>query len=218
MTEPAVPSHEVSTPEESDELAPPSTLLSETTLRLITPLTLQAGLRLIGVAWNVSDKEVAGSAGLYCWVHGARDGDPLRSGVLYIGIADGKGGLKARTTDEESWRGGDHAHGIALERTHAAVVAGSVKTDVDVDVDLGWVDDLISDGRLSPTARPFVDEWREERALKEVEEVAIRLAIHLGDTGAPVNSFHAGAWRNDRPADWVAFAIARELTRRHGGG
>lgn len=216
MTEPAVPSHEVSTPEESDELAPPSMLLSETTLRLMTPLTLQAGLRLIGVAWNVSVKEVAGSAGLYCWVHGAREGDPLRSGVLYIGIAEGEGGLKARTTNEESWRGGDHAHGIALERTHATVVTGSVKTAVAVE--LGWVDDLISDGRLSPKARPFVDEWREERAYKEVEEVAIRLAIHLGDTGAPVNSFHAGAWRNDRPADWVAFAIARELTRRHGGG
>jgi hypothetical protein len=216
MTEPAVPSHEVSTPEESDELAPPSTLLSETMLRLITPLTLQAGLRLIGVTWHVRDKEVADGAGLYCWVHGARGGDPLRSGVLYIGIAEGVGGLKARTTNEESWRGGDHAHGIALERTHAVVVTGSVKTSVDVD--LGWVDDLIAEDRLSPTARPFVDEWRVERTYKEVEEVAIRLAIHLGDTGAPVNSFHAGAWRNDRPADWVAFAIARELTRRHGGG
>jgi hypothetical protein len=216
MTEPAVPSHEVSTPEESDELAPPSTLLSETTLRLITPLTLQAGLRLIGVVWNVSDKEVADGAGLYCWVHGAREGDPLRSGVLYIGIAEGKGGLKTRTTDEESWRGGDHAHGIALERTHAKVVTGSV--DTAPDVDLEWVDDLISDGRLSPEARAHMNAWRKKRPTKEVEEVAIRLAIHLGDTGAPVNSFHAGAWRNDRPADWVAFAIARELTRRHGGG
>ena len=215
MAESPLSSDDVTTPEDSVELARPSTLLSATTLQLVTPLTIQAGLRLIGVKWDVTT-DVTSGRGLYCWVHGATPGDALTSGVLYIGIAEGMGGLQKRTVYEESGRGGEHAHGLALERTQARVVMGGV--DTAVAVDLEWVDDLIANGLLSPNARAHMNAWRKNRPTKEVEEVAIRLAIHLGDTGAPVNSFHAGAWRNDRPADWVAFAIARELTRRHGGG
>lgn len=189
----------------------PRSLLAATTIHLMTPTTLARGLALVGVHWSVTEDPVDNEHGLYAWVSGQAGTPPLRSGVLYIGIANGRGGLKRRTGFEESGRGGDHAHGLAIKRNLARVVVGGVTHEV---ADLTWVRDLIADDEMAPRAEQIITDWCAAPSLNAIEEVAIRLAIHLGDTGAAVNSSHAGGWANDRPGDWVAFAIAQELTRR----
>lgn len=197
------------TPEQAPIEKRPRKLLAETQILLATPETLAAGLALVGAQWAVTEDPAGHERGLYASVSGRGRTQATQSGVLYIGIANGKGGLKQRTGYEESVRGGEHAHGMAIERNNARVVAGPVTY---VDADLSWIRELIEAKELDPRAEKIITDWCADRTLPTVEEVAIRLAIHLGDTGAPVNSSRAGGWANDRPGDWVAFAIAQHLT------
>lgn len=196
-------------PEQAPIEKRPRKLLAETQIFLATPETLAEGLAFVRAQWAVAEDPARQERGLYAWTSGRARTEATRSGVLYIGIANGEGGLKQRTGYEESGRGGEHAHGTAIERNDARVVAGPVTYE---DADLSWVQALIEAKELAPRAEKIIADWCADRTLPAVEEVAIRLAIHLGDTGAPVNSSHAGSWANDRPGDWVAFAIAQLLT------
>jgi hypothetical protein len=52
-----------------------------------------------------------------------------------------------------------------------------------------------------------------EPYLKRAEHVAVRMAMHLGDVGAPVNSQYKGAWAGSTSEDWVAYAASEALRR-----
>lgn len=172
--------------------------LAESKLRLTTPTAIAYGLRLLGVEWRVGSAARGHSTepGLYTWVDGG-DGDALHAPVLYIGKAAGAAGLHRRLEDEQTWvndGGYVHGHARAMTRRNARVVGGAVA--------------LVSEEAQSfaDVERPFMNvkpspakalEWwsvNQTDTLACAEQLAIRLAIHLGDTGAPVNSQFAGAW------------------------
>lgn len=79
-------------------------------------IELAGGFVLIGTNWSGMKGEPSHESGLYCWVGGSRDTPPMRSWVIYIGIASGKGGMQRRTGNEVAWRGGDDARGLVLLR------------------------------------------------------------------------------------------------------
>lgn len=198
----------------ADGPAAPASLTSSVMLRLATPTALRSGLALLGLRWSAqSYRQGAGiERGLYCWVaagFGRELIDPMQGAALYIGAGVGLGGWRGRLQDEWSWIGedSDHGHGMAMHRTGATVVGGPV-TYSPVPLErlpgTGVVagDEAVA-GLLADVAPA--------QPVAVAEVIAIRLAIHLGDTGAPVNSAGAGAWATDRPSDWAAFACARAL-------
>jgi hypothetical protein len=75
---------------------------------------------------------------------------------------------------------------------------------------LDWLSDTLVEAGVKAVAGLLAD-VAPTTPVAVAEAIAIRLAIHLGDTGAPVNSADAGAWATNRPADWAAFACARAL-------
>jgi hypothetical protein len=183
----------------------------------MTPAILADGLAVVGLRWTPTLVMDSGDArtrpGLYTWVDGRSDVvDPRSRGILYIGISESGQGVGQRISDEESWRGNDHAHGSAIARRDAVPLVGEI-TSVD-GADLSFVARL--DDVLNDTAMSRIERWQEAKSpLQRAEEFAVRLSIHLGDTVSPVNSQYAGAWNNDhRDADWAAYAVARWLERR----
>jgi hypothetical protein len=192
-------------------------------LRLSTPTALQRGLRLFGLHWlpqiydraTLLEREHDTEPGLYCWVTaGFQAGlmDPLEGGVLYIGIGDGRTGWRKRLRDEWGWidTEADHGHGMAMHRTNAKVVGSPVKH---VERPLTWLTQSLvgENDRVIPLIHEYLRNIAagELAAARAAESIAIRLAIDLGDTGAPVNSAGAGAWATNRPEDWAGFAAAR---------
>lgn len=189
-------------------------------LHLATPTALRRGLRLFGLYWSprayaredLVARDHDTEPGLYCWVT-AGPRDSLDGGVLYIGIGDGRTGWRSRLRDEWGWIGAeaDHGHGMAMHRTNASVVGGPVTY---VARPLGWLARALGDGNVGgiPLITGYVGGIGAGGRLtstKAAEAIAIRLAIHLGDTGAPVNSAGAGAWATNRPEDWAGYAAAR---------
>lgn len=184
-------------------------------LRLITPEILANALAVAGITWVPKDprqSDLAGGDGLYTWVDGLGVEDPLRSGVLYIGIGRSKEGVLDRLEKELSWRGNDHAHGLAIARRQARALVGRVDRAPEPP---RFVAELVDAGLLNDRANHYFEQWWSRDPLSGAEQLAVRLSIHLGDTVSPVNSQYAGAWnRDDYDADWVAFAVARWLERQ----
>ena len=106
----------------------------------------------------------------------------------------------------------EHGHGIAYYRNTATTVLGPVSPPPG-QVDLAWLDSLGLSDRAPEQIGLVLDKLRSDdrsRALA-AETFAIRLSIHAGWVGTPVNSMHAGAWANDSIFDWAAYAAMRHL-------
>ncbi|MCW2607879.1 MAG: hypothetical protein JWO60_2572 [Frankiales bacterium] len=189
-------------------------LTAPLTLRLATPEGLAAGLLLLGLAWEpaafptvVALPEHA-EPGLYTWTAGSA-GEALQRPVLYVGIGKGVAdGFPGRLRKEWSWVGEDwiHGHGRGVHRLAATPCGGPVlRTDADLSFVEHW-----RDGAAAACA------WLEATApVAAAEAVAIRLALHLGDTPPPLNSQHTSAWSTESPADVLGYAAARELLAPH---
>lgn len=197
-----------------------SPALAPVTLRLTTPRLIIDGLRYIGLDWEAKPFDEVPAEdrrpGLYTWVDGIDlSRDLLDRAVLYTGVGEEKRGVRGRVAKERSWTSGDHAHGRMLERRRAEPVLGAV-TIVD-DLDLHFLDVLVENELLHEKAVDIIRGWGAySSAIERAEEFAIRLSIHLGDTVTPVNSQYAGAWRNLRPADWAAYAVATSMAYQAG--
>ncbi|MFT7022432.1 MAG: hypothetical protein ACJA07_001516 [Rhodococcus sp. (in: high G+C Gram-positive bacteria)] len=193
----------------SPELAP-------VTLRLATPRLIIDGLRYIGLDWAARpfDEIPADDRrpGMYTWVDGIDLSRELFDrAVLYTGVGQEHRGVRGRVVKEMAWASGEHAHGLMLVRRKAEPILGAV-TIVD-DLDLQFLKDLVENDLLHEKAVDIIRGWGAYRsAIERAEEFAIRLSIHLGDTVSPVNSQYAGAWRNLRPADWAAYAVAMAMS------
>lgn len=160
--------------------------------------------------------------GLYAWVDGrgaycqcgcghiSLSGDLLNRGILYNGVGESTSGVIGRVSRETGFIGetSDHGHGMAMFRRLGVPVVGDV---TQVPTDVSWIDTQIRpDGaEIARTWLAHVTTHRQ--TLVKAEHLAIRICIHAGDVGAPVNSTHAGAWENNHAADWAAFAVAAQL-------
>ncbi|MGX1668615.1 hypothetical protein [Streptomyces sp. NPDC055400] len=200
-----------------------ATFTAPVALNLTTPRAVTLAFAELGLGWQPVPLDAAnidGQAGLYAWVDGIVD-EPAANlvdrGVLYWGIGTGTGGVVERVRREIGYvgPGASHAHGIAVRRRAAVPVAAPVTVQ---DTDLGWLTSPKFD--IKPEGAGIALHWLEEikdsplLLIKAVEHLAIRIAIHFGDTGAPVNSTHAGAWENDSSADWAAWAVVQHLAGR----
>lgn len=187
-------------------------------IELATPTDLAAGLRLLGIGWNVRPADTASRTGdLYTWVYGQPNRvaptDAMQRGVLYVGVDQG---VKGRTAREESWRGGWHGHGLAIERAHATVVTGAVE-----DLGSGAAEHQLGKGAQPAYANEVaVGLARLERdrnsgqLVAAAERIAVRFCMHLGVIGAAVNAQYASAWRVQpslQPYDDLAFWAADYL-------
>ncbi|WP_436533606.1 hypothetical protein [Actinoplanes sp. HUAS TT8] len=206
----------MTTPEHSqEEPAAARPLTASATLRLATPAALSEGLRLLGLLWQPAPWETEpGDAGpgMYAWVIPGDADDLLHCPALYLGIGEGARGWRGRVRKEESWRTGDHAHGVAIRRAKAKAVGGPVDR---IEPDLSWLPGIVSDKGV-PIIEAYLGETVAAAPLKAAEAIVVRMAFHLGDVGAPVNSTHGGAWNNDSGQDWAGFAAARKLRKLRG--
>lgn len=194
---------------------------AKTELNLTTPDDISEGLRRIGVSWNPSPHSGESHDSLYSWVVGESQTGAVQRGVIYIGIDNSTTG--GRVSDEHSWRGeGIHAHGLALARTKAiAVLSPVVLQDADR-VDEAW-SALSTRSERYPgeveRGRAWFDEAvAEGKLLSACEKFAIRLTVHLGDVGVPVNAQYKNAWNmkldnSVRHADNVAFWVAKMMLK-----
>jgi hypothetical protein len=210
------------------DLARPSTRasswLAEASLNLMTPAALAHGLRLLGIEWSPAavsaDETDDATQGLYVWVDGGErnDSNPTHAPILYIGKAAGVAGLTKRVGDERRWATDEylHGHARAMSRRKAGVLGGPVAF---YGLDRSQLADVAKAfEHLSPASADAFD-WLESDPsliLSRTEHIAIRLAIHLGDTGAPVNSHLAGAWDNKSvnasSADLLALYVYKLMT------
>ncbi|MCP2342031.1 hypothetical protein [Actinomadura rupiterrae] len=180
------------------------------------------GFRLLGFDWSpvpFGESSLTIESGLYAWVDGrgiAMDSaspeppeDPLDRGVLYWGIGKGNEGVLGRLHDEVKWVTDDatHGHGMAMHARLASPVVGPVSRDDGYDI--SWIDQLLTEHGAQQ-----VRLWLGDASLgvvQKAEQLAIRLVLHLGDVGAPVQSLFSGAWANDHAADWAAWGISQRL-------
>src|SRR5689334_21802352 len=104
---------------------------------------------------------------------------------------------------------------MAMHRTKAAVVGGPV--EYTPTASLTWLNGNL-DGEDGPKGVEKIHQYlATTKLLRAAEGIAIRLAMHLGDTGAPVNSVGTSAWATNRAEDWAAYAVARRLRGPAGG-
>jgi len=203
-------------------------LTAPVTLQLATARAVQLGLTMFGIEWIDPRKVLPGetststASGLYAWVDGVGapglpDADAIADldrPVLYWGIGeDKKKGVRGRLANEWSWIGeaAGHGHGRAMHRRRAFPLVGPVTFKQGQDRS-GLYAAL---NENAAEAEEAVLDWLGNGPSPEqvAERLAIRLSIHLGDTGAPVQSTYAGAWDSLHGADWAAWAIAKILTQ-----
>ncbi|MET9587127.1 hypothetical protein ABZY10_29370 [Streptomyces sp. NPDC006539] len=202
------------------------TLTAPVTLNLTTPRTVSKAMALLGIRWMPTP--VPGSAlkdehGLYTWVDGrgafcqcgcgnvTLSDNLLDRAILYSGVGESTSGVIGRVIRETSFigEGSDHGHGMAMYHRRGVPVIGNVEL---IPTDLNWID-----ARIKPDGAEIARTWltgiRTQPAtlFKAAERLAIRICIHVGDVGAPVNSTHAGGWESNHGADWAAFAVAAEM-------
>jgi hypothetical protein len=190
---------------------PRNTLTAPTTLRLAAPAAMSACMATLGFIWephSLDESELTTEHGLYTWVDGPAGNhvDPLNRGVLYIGVGESAKGVLDRLKYEQRWADheAEHAHGMAVFRRQAVPLVSTVRYEP---ADLSWLDDVSG----QPAA---IREWLHDSTVSPVakaERLAIRLAIFIGDVGAPVQSTHAGAWANVSPAHYAAYAAAQRV-------
>lgn len=219
------------TPPSGADSAPPApesglaspALTAPATLNLTTTETAMRGLALIKASWNprpYAPHDDGQDHGLYSW---ALTGHPAtiptrQMPVLYWGSGIGAGGSAGRLQEEHGWIGADawHGHGISTHRVGAAPLHGPVSFTppppqewFEAALPPQWAEfgakaarDFLVDDNINPTLK--------------AEKIVIRLSIHVGDVGAPLNSRGAGAWATNAPEDWVAIVLSARLRAAQG--
>ncbi len=186
-------------------------------LRLATPEALAWCLAFLGIRWQPVPlaRIAAGVSGLYVWVAASGVRRPsVTHGVLYVGVGQGADGVAGRLRREWSWvgPGAAHGHGRAMRRLRGAPLGGRI-------------DRCPMGGRLADhipaEAAVRAEAWLAglpPAALVEAaEKIAIRVALHVGDSAPPVNCAGTSAWAVETIADWAAIAAARALGEDWGG-
>lgn len=195
------------------------------TLNLMTLDGLREGLAMLGVSWKPVVYEHANpplTNGLYAWA-------TTEGVVLNIGTAWHRDGLglamaipaQIAAAWQDTW---GHGHAVALQRLKARgidvhpYVGGLESADV---FDPAWLEVFV--GQLGPE---FIPKYRTDmlKAAKRLraepyehaERFAVRLSMHLGDTGAPLNHTYKNAWSSGKKAlsqalDAVANIVAARL-------
>lgn len=204
-------------------------LTTSVLIRLATPLAVKECLGFLGFSWGpapAAGHESTADPVLYSWVAAGSipDDGLVRCGAIYWGIGEGADGgigrLNMESADMHStpWM---HGHGMGCQRLAARPVVGVVTRDAAIlsneGGDLDWMQDHLAfkdAKRVGPAARAFQNAltWLQDdsrSATAQAEMLAIRIAMHLGDTGAPLQSRHASAWGVDDGYDIAAYAAAR---------
>jgi hypothetical protein len=172
------------------------------------------------------------TAGLYAWTvpTGRDDHDFMTGGIIYWGVGHD---LDKRLASELKGVAAAyvHGHGMASHRTGARPVRGEVDYNTNFD-DYKWVravtDQFASIGDEDETyerywtyLQRFANDLRNANTRgPTIEKFGVRLSMHVGDVGAPVQSQHAGAWARDvraigdgqlAVADRVALLVAEHF-------
>jgi len=169
--------------------------------RLLTPAAAQEALELFGVTWAPRLErtgEPVNGRGLYAWVKEPADGGSAEhGGVLYWGR--GKN-VDKRLAEERSWTDDDyvHAHGVAARRNGAVAVRDAVNPNAASGKLIAARSVIASTGLDKGIYENAVRAFRhdvEANPEAAAERFVVRLSIHVGDIGAPINSQYASAWR-----------------------
>ena len=164
------------------------------TLHLTTIDGISAGLAAYGLLWKPRPFDIDNppqTNGLYAWATDNR-------AVIYLGVginANGAG-LATRIKTEIGWANAQNVHG------HALAVTGLGRRGITVQPYAG---EVTVDPAFEPTSIGNED-WADivhvrdaliamgESPIKGAEKLAVRLSMHLGDIGVPVNSQFKSAW------------------------
>lgn len=201
-------------PQMKDRAAPYTTAV---TLNLTTVHALIDGLAHIGIVWNpvpFDPESPLESNGLYAWA-------TPKMAAIYIGIGErgNSKGLKERLLYEIDGVQGAYVHGhaLAIKRLNLATelvtpYAGDLYFNYDLDST--WVDNADNwSERGRTTVKNLIQSIQTgERSIYRVaEKFCIRLSIHMGDTGAPVNATHKSGWKNGSAEEVAAELVAAKL-------
>lgn len=192
-------------------------LTSPVTLNLMTPVAMRAGLKLVGFEWNYQVWDTVTKPAtidhLYFWGKGET---PDTLGATYIGIDESEDGHRVRFEYNSATTDYIHAHARAVVRTGSTTVSAPLIKHAP---DLSWAHETKTEKYVEALAAKWQHLYDTERPLRLTEQFAIRLSVHLGDTGVPVNSEHKGAWGiksvKGTPVDDVAEAVAQYLEATH---
>ncbi|QIK63791.1 hypothetical protein G7068_11795 [Leucobacter viscericola] len=195
-----------------------------TPLNLTTAEEIKTALEFVGIDWEPSAQPPTVPGLLYVWGIHAVSGNSLEDfAVLYIGkdVTAGK-----RLEDEHSWSGDEYVHGhaLAVQRTQMSPLAGnpSLKLAQPAEDLRAQISHLVSIG-MNGTAntREEVDrcllalDLLHSLNLAIIETFAIRLSVHFGDVGAPINCSGKNAWavksKNGNPLDALAYWVSLHL-------
>ena len=165
------------------------------TLHLATIDGISAGLAAYGILWDPQPFDIENppqTNGLYAWATDNR-------AVIYLGVGERASGdgLATRVMTEIGWANAANVHG------HALAVTGLGRRGVTVQPYAG---EVTVDPDFDQTRIETHQDWADiehvmnafrasrEAPVKEAEKLAVRLSVHLGDIGVPVNSQYKGAW------------------------
>ncbi len=201
---------------------PTTDFTAPVTLRLATINGIAAGLREIGATWDPQPFALDNppqTNGLYAWA--TNDG-----AIIYLGIgvrATGDG-LAKRISFEDGAATAEYIHGhrLAITRlTKQGVRVRPYAGDVEVKEEFNgaWIREA-DWGDENKEHALWVAADIKANPYKQAEKFAIRLSMHLGDIGSPVNSQHKSAWAfgkssavgfSDTAAEMVAARLAGKL-------
>lgn len=178
-----------------------------TLLNLTTAEEIQRALAFVGIQWAPSESPNGESGLLYAWgIHANGSVELHDFAVLYIGkdVSAGK-----RLRDELRWSGDDyiHGHALAIQRTQMTHVSArpycelqsldGVKASLSQLVTDHWSASEGAQAEIESCMRAL--DLLHSGDLSQVEYFAIRVSIHVGDVGAPINSSGKNAWALKSP-------------------
>lgn len=189
------------------------------TLNLVTIEALREGLAVVGIGWDPVPFDAMNpprTNGLYAWATN-------QGAVIYLGVGEraGGNGLAVRLADEIKWAQSDNIHGHALAVTRLGgqgvkvVPHGGDIVALEA-FDDSWIKNAIWSDKRKESALSYVNDMREP-SYRKVEQFSIRLSMHLGDVGAPVNSQHKSAWGISKGPGSAADNAAEIVAARLGG-
>lgn len=150
-------------------------------LNLTTITAIKKGLEAVGIDWEYAEGISDNTNILYSWYMGEESDS---GAALYIGIDESKNGTRLRTETSLIKDDYIHAHALAMLRNKAKCVSGPLTYQPGK---LSWV----TNDWLLPRAEAVLNDLP---TVQFAEKFAIRLSIHLGDFGVPVNSKEKSAW------------------------
>lgn len=183
------------------------------TLHLTTIDGIVAGLAAYGILWDPQPFDIENppkTNGLYAWATDNR-------AVIYVGVGKriSGDGLAIRVNSEIGWATPENVH------AHALAVTGLARRGITVRPYAGAV---TVDPNFDPTTIDAED-WTDKQyvlnavaalladPIKEAERLAVRLTVHLGDIGVPLNSQYKGAWGSKPGSSTYGADAAAEMAK-----